>query len=350
MTGRWEVVIEGPLEVYMVGNRFGETGLSYTIIWLAIFILAVAAGLIAGVSRAHGNITPRKTTLKILAAPALGLAAVLGMTRTITPTLLVLATIAIFLGARWAVPRLPQAVLRHAGWIVFGLSVIAFLVLTGGEPQNVNRFGGLLLTIIVSAGGIVLSFPIGVVMALARRSSFPLIRPLAVAYIELIRGVPLITLLFMGQFALGLFFPPGTKVPGAIPRAIIMITLFTGAYVAEVVRGGLQSVPKGQTEGAQSLGLSPLQGHPTDRAAAGAAELDPGADRPVHLAAEGHLAAGDHRRPGPAGRDRADPRAARLQGAGLPAGGLRVRLTDLLGHHLLDVARVAAARDATGSW
>jgi general L-amino acid transport system permease protein len=112
---------------------------------------------------------------------------------------------------------------------------------------------------VVAAGGIVLSFPLGVVLALARRSSFPLIRPIAVLYIELIRGVPLITLLFMGRFAMGFFVPAGTTLPGVIPRAIIMITLFTAAYVAEVVRGGLQSVPRGQTEGAQALGLSPLK-------------------------------------------------------------------------------------------
>lgn len=259
VSGRWEVISDGPLVVYMVGNRFGQTNIPYDNVWAAIYILAVTAGLIAGVSRANGNVTPRSTAIKILLPPVIGIAAVLAMTRTITPTLLVLAGIAVFIVTRWLVPKLPAAVLRRSGLIALLLVAIAFLVLVNGHPRNIDKFGGLLLTILVSTGGIVLSFPIGVLMALARRSSLPLIRPLAVGYIELIRGVPLITLLFLGRFAFSFFLPPGMKTPGVIFRAIIMITLFTGAYVAEVVRGGLQSVPVGQTEGAQALGLSQMK-------------------------------------------------------------------------------------------
>ena len=258
-TGRWEIISEGPFVVYMVGNRFGESDLTYQHVWAAIYILTLLAGFIAGVSRANGNVIARSTMIKILIPPVIGVAAILAMTRTITPTLLVLGTIAVFLVVRLLTPRLPVAVLKRAGWISLGLIVVAFLVLVGGKPSRVDRFGGLLLTIVVSTGGIILSFPIGVLMALARRSTLPLIRPIAVAYIELIRGVPLITLLFLGRFAFAFFLPPGTKTPGVIFRAIIMITLFTGAYVAEVVRGGLQSVPRGQTEGAQALGLSQLK-------------------------------------------------------------------------------------------
>jgi general L-amino acid transport system permease protein len=259
ISARWEVVAEGPLSVYMVGNRFALSGLSFANVWGAIYILIAAAGLIAGVSRSHGNRTSRTTVLKIMAAPMIGIAAVLSMTRTITPTLLVLGAAALFVAVRWVTSKLPQAVLKRAGWVSLALVAVAYYVLVGGKPSNIDRFGGLLLTVVVAAGGIVLSFPIGIMMALARRSSFPLIRPLAVAYIELIRGVPLITLLFMGRFAFGFFLPPGTRTPGVITRAIIMITLFTAAYVAEVVRGGLQSVPRGQTEGAQALGLSQLK-------------------------------------------------------------------------------------------
>ena len=259
ISGRWEVISEGPLVVYMVGNRFAETDLTYINVWAAIYILAAMAAVIAGVSYAHGNRTKRSAMLKIIAPPILGVIAILVMTRTITPTLLVLGALAVFLVVRWIVPRLPQAVLRRGGWIAFALAVLSFFVLVGGKPSNIDRFGGLLLTIIVSVGGIALSFPLGVLLALARRSSFPLIRPLAVGYIELIRGVPLITLLFMGRFAFGFFLPPGMRSPGLITRAIIMITLFTAAYVAEVVRGGLQSVPRGQTEGAQALGLSRMK-------------------------------------------------------------------------------------------
>ena len=259
ISGRWEVISDGPLVVYMVGNRFGQTDLTYTHVWAAIYILMAVAGLIAGVSRANGNITPRSSALKILLPPAIGVVAVLAMTRTITPSLLVLGAAAVFVVVRLLVPRLPTAILKRSVLIALLLVAVAFFVLVGGQPSNIDKFGGLLLTILVSTGGIVLSFPIGVLMALGRRSTLPLIRPLAVGYIELIRGVPLITLLFLGRFAFGFFLPLGMKTPGVVFRTIIMITLFTAAYVAEVVRGGLQSVPLGQTEGAQALGLSRMK-------------------------------------------------------------------------------------------
>lgn len=259
VSGRWEVVFDGPLYVYMVGNRFGQSGLSYANVWGAMFVLAAMFGYGSGLAGMSGRGGSLRTRLGIALPPILGTLLVLAMTRTITPTLLVLATVAIGVATRWITPRLPDAAQRRSSVVFFLLPVVAFLILTGGNPTAVNRFGGLLLTITVAAGGILLSFPLGVVLALARRSSFPLIRPLAVAYIELIRGVPLITLLFMGQFALGFFFPPNVVIPGQIPRAIIMITLFTAAYVAEIVRGGLQSVPKGQTEAGQALGLPPLK-------------------------------------------------------------------------------------------
>jgi general L-amino acid transport system permease protein len=152
--------------------------------------------------------------------------------------------------------RLPAAVRRRAGWVLLAMALLSLGLITGYKPSNIDDFGGLLLTIVVALTSIAMSFPIGVVLALARRSSFPLIRPLAVTYIELIRGVPLVALLFMGQFALGFLFPPGVGVPGSVPRAIAMITFFSAAYVAEVVRGGLQSVPAGQVEAGKALGLS----------------------------------------------------------------------------------------------
>ena len=259
ISARWEVVAEGPLVVYMVGNRFGQTGLTYIHVWAAVYILMVIAGLIAGVSRANGNVTKRSTAIKILIPPLIGVAAVLAMTRTITPTLIVLGAAAVFMLTRFLTPRLPKAVLRRSALISLLLMIVGFFVLVGGKPSNIDKFGGLLLTVVASTGGIVLSFPVGVLMALARRSSLPLIRPLAVLYIELIRGVPLITLLFVGRFAFAFFLPDGVETPGVVARAIFMVTLFTGAYVAEVVRGGLQSVPRGQTEGAQALGLSQLK-------------------------------------------------------------------------------------------
>jgi general L-amino acid transport system permease protein len=256
----WEVVRE-PLVTYMVGTRFSRTGIPFSYLWAAIYALALSLGFTVGAGSRkllEPVDVPLRTTLGILLPPALGAAAILSMTQTITPTLLTLAIAVPFVGGRMLAKVLPMALVDRSALIATALVLLSFGLITGFEPSNVNEFGGLLLTVVVAASAIVLCFPIGVVLALTRRSSFVLLRPLAVVYIELIRGVPLITLLFMGEFAIRFFFPPGAGVPGSIPRAIIMFTLFSAAYVAEIVRGGLQSVPKGQIEAGQAVGLSPL--------------------------------------------------------------------------------------------
>jgi general L-amino acid transport system permease protein len=138
--------------------------------------------------------------------------------------------------------------------------VPAFFVLMGGgwfglEPVTTDQWGGLPLTIMLATFGIVLAYPISIVVALGRRSDLPAIRSLCIIYIELIRGVPLISVLFMASFLFPLFMPVG-KSPDVLLRVLVGITLFSAAYLAEVVRGGLQAIPKGQIEAAQSLGLS----------------------------------------------------------------------------------------------
>lgn len=118
-----------------------------------------------------------------------------------------------------------------------------------------SKWGGLLLTLVVAVTGIVASLPIGVLLALGRRSNMPVVKLFSVAFIELWRGVPLITVLFMASVVLPLFLPPGTSFDKLL-RALIGVALFSSAYMAEVVRGGLQAIPKGQTEAAQALGLT----------------------------------------------------------------------------------------------
>jgi len=120
-------------------------------------------------------------------------------------------------------------------------------------------WGGLLLSLLLAFFGITLSFPLGVALALGRQSKLPAIRVMSVVYIEFIRGVPLISLLFMGQVMLQLFLPDGFPLVDRVLRALVAITLFSAAYTAENVRGGLQSIPRGQYEAAQGLGLSTLQ-------------------------------------------------------------------------------------------
>jgi general L-amino acid transport system permease protein len=119
-----------------------------------------------------------------------------------------------------------------------------------------NLWGGLMLTMLLAVVGIALSFPIGVLLALGRRSNLPVVKVFCVGYIELIRGVPLITLLFMGMTMLPLFLPSTWGNPSQLVRAMTAITLFSAAYLAENVRGGLQAMPKGQYEAADALGLS----------------------------------------------------------------------------------------------
>jgi general L-amino acid transport system permease protein len=142
-------------------------------------------------------------------------------------------------------------------WIV--VVPLFFLLMGGGwfglEPVTTDQWGGLPLTIMLATFGIVLAYPIAIVVALGRRSNLPAIRSLCIIYIELIRGVPLISVLFMASFLFPLFMPVG-KTPDVLLRVLVGITLFSAAYLAEVVRGGLQAIPKGQIEAAQSLGLS----------------------------------------------------------------------------------------------
>lgn len=136
--------------------------------------------------------------------------------------------------------------------------IVSFFLLYGGFGLDIvptTKWGGLLLTIVVASVGIVASFPIGVLFALGRQSRMPIIRTISIMYIEFIRGVPLITLLFMSSVILPLFFPEGMDFDKLL-RALIGITLFQAAYIAEVVRGGLQAIPKGQYEAADSMALT----------------------------------------------------------------------------------------------
>lgn len=129
----------------------------------------------------------------------------------------------------------------------------------GGNLIPYSAIGGLTLTVLLALVAITVSFPIGVLLALGRRSNLPIIRGVCIAYIELIRGVPLVSLLFMAMIALPLVLPSGATAPENAVRAMVAITLFEAAYEAENVRGGLQAVPKGQYEAADAVGLSTVQ-------------------------------------------------------------------------------------------
>lgn len=148
---------------------------------------------------------------------------------------------------------------RYLGytWVV-GLFLMGLLMaggILGLEPVDSSRWGGLPLTLLLSIFGLTAAYPLGVALALGRQSKMPGIKILCVVYIELIRGVPLISLLFMGSIIFPLFLPEGITIP-KILRAQVAIILFTAAYIAEVVRGGLQGMSRGQYEAAESMGLN----------------------------------------------------------------------------------------------
>ncbi len=183
------------------------------------------------------------------------------------------------------------------GWLAS--AVLAALLLAGlGEATPLptvssNQWGGLLLTILLSVVGIALSFPFGVALAVGRRSKLPVVRLLSTAYIELVRAVPLITILFMAALLLPLFLPEGVRIENVL-RAMGGIIVFSAAYVAENVRGGLQAIPAGQVEAAQAIGLRSWQCNLYHRPAAGVAHHDPGQRGSLHQPAQGHHA-GLHR-------------------------------------------------------
>jgi general L-amino acid transport system permease protein len=251
---RWEVVTRN-LRLFLVGQYPAEQAWR---LWTSLLVLSVLAGLSAGV---FGH-TTRVLAVSVSAFQAL-LAAMMAVSPVgpwITAGMLVNAALVwagMAIGYRNLVPRRPLVL----AWLA---SIPVIFLLIGGvgvaplPTVGSNAWGGLLLTMLLAAVGIVLSFPLGVLLALGRRSALPGIRIVSTAYIELIRGVPLVTILFMADIMLPFFLPGEVRID-RVTRAMGGITLFSAAYVAENVRGGLQAIPSGQIEAAQALGLGGWQ-------------------------------------------------------------------------------------------
>lgn len=257
---RWEVV-ERNITNLLVGS-FPRDQLSR--LWAALFVLAAALGFGAGafgaqrrreVAEGRAVALPGGGVRRL--APLFLLVAVLvWFSGTLEPALLVLGVFAVGYGFNLLGQRTPRRLERFVPLVVLAGVLLAFLVVAAFGGVGWDRWGGFLLTVFLAVAAILLSFPFGVLLALGRRSTLPAVRAVCVAYIELFRGVPLITILFMAFFMIGFFLPEGVDPPSLVTRAIIGYVLFTSAYVAEIVRGGLQSVPTGQIEAAQALGLS----------------------------------------------------------------------------------------------
>jgi len=231
-------------------------------------LLAMASGLSWGLLRAipradrSGVLWPLndRIALALLAFLASWAPAALGLSVPLQARWWLIT--ALLLAIRWSAGRwgrrLPPRLLKLVPLIWPLLYLLGMALISGGlglVRVPPSEWGGLLLTVLMASFAILASFPLGVLMALGRRSELPLLRWGSVVYIEFVRGAPLITLLFLGQNILG-FMLPGGLAPDRVWRAAWVLTFFCGAYVAEAVRAGLASVPAGQQEAARSLGLT----------------------------------------------------------------------------------------------
>jgi general L-amino acid transport system permease protein len=259
VTGRWEI-IQVNLKILLVG-RFPEE-LMYLVGFSILAICFSIASLSSGVNRTIET-TPR------LAGRLWELFQRFGLIIATSVFLIVLAgdldailfggyvLLSILGGRLFGIARRTTPLRKLPGWLWVTINVTVPLVLiflTMGQAA-LEEWGGFLINFYLAVVSIALSFPLGVLLALGRRSTLPLLRWLCTAYIELLRGAPLFVLLLLAGVALE-FFIPSSIAPDAIFRAITVFTLFTAAYLAEVIRGGLQSIPKGQAEAGKALGLS----------------------------------------------------------------------------------------------
>jgi general L-amino acid transport system permease protein len=251
---RWDVISLN-LRLFLAGQYPAD---QLWRLWLALAILSA----LTGASAAIFGRTARALAISLSALQAIFAALVLlSPLGPVAALLLGLNAVGVWIAFSIGVRRwVPRRLLAYA-WIAS--LPVTFVLLSGirGTPIPAvpsNLWGGLLLTILIAAVGIILSFPLGVLLALGRRSSLPAVRLLSTAYIELIRGVPLVTILFMADVMLPFFLPGEVRID-RVTRAMGGVTLFAAAYLAENVRGGLQAIPSGQLEAAHALGLSTVQ-------------------------------------------------------------------------------------------
>jgi general L-amino acid transport system permease protein len=282
VTADWAIVRVN-LRLFMVG-RFPADELWR--LWVAGYVLVSTVGLAAGALAATvrrpgaaGSGAPDDNSVGAAAGPApagirrrlasavhrfwpalLAVVVVLSFTRTALPTLGTVGLVVVAVAAWELGERLPAPLRRWAYLaVVVGLVAALQVIIAGENGVGWDDWGGLHLAVAATLAGIALAFPLGLLLALGRRSSLPAIRTLTIAYIEGFRAVPLVALLFLGSFMIGFLFPTTVDPPSQLVRAVIAITLFEAAYIAEIVRGGLQAVPRGQIEAAQAVGLSPTK-------------------------------------------------------------------------------------------
>ena len=248
-TARWEV-ISANFKLFMVGQYPLE---QLWRVWVSLLLISLFIGITYGARRGISNIM--FFTITAVYVVAMALPFISGSSRIwLVGAILCIAT---GFGIGSVVPFLK----KYAGfaWILCFVLVLFFIQGFGILPEvRTNTWGGLMLTMMLATIAIVFSFPVGVLFALGRASKLPIIRVISVIYIEIIRGVPLITILFMAQIMVPLFLPGGVTVDNVM-RAMVGLIIFNSAYIAENVRGGLQAVPGSQVEASHALGLNTLK-------------------------------------------------------------------------------------------
>ena len=266
VTGRWEIVRVN-LALYLYG-RYPRDQLWRIVV--AVVLIGFLGGVLAGIVARRRDTAARRAgepvddrgigarigDLTVRVWPLLALVVVLlALSTTIGPSLVALAVLAAIVLGRVLGATLPRGV--HVVFFVLPvLTPLALLPFLTG-PLGWDSWGGIMLTLLIASVSMIACFPLGLLLALGRRSAkLPAVRTISVGFIEFFRGVPLVVLVLMSDQALGFFFPQ-SMLPGKVVRAIVVFTIFTAAYVAEIVRGGLQSVPRGQAEAAQALGMAP---------------------------------------------------------------------------------------------
>lgn len=269
VTARWGI-IDVNLKLLLVGRWPAD---QLTTIGVSVAVLGLWGGLIAGIiagrqvrlgtsTLATVSLSSRVADLSRRFGLMIGTVLLaLALTDTGGPWLMMGATVVggvlgRLVGGRLGQLTLPLWVSRLGLVLVAAVPVVLYFYLT--EAVALAEWEGFFFNIMAAAAGIVLSFPLGVLLALGRRSKLRLLQSLSIAYIEFVRGAPLYVLLLMANVSLE-FFVPAALAPSKVIRAIVTFTLFTAAYLAEIVRGGLQSVPRGQEEAAKSIGLTPAK-------------------------------------------------------------------------------------------
>jgi general L-amino acid transport system permease protein len=250
-TADWEPV-SSYLKLYFTGQYpVEELWRVGAVVWMVSFLMGLTWGRLGGTAAIFAKVM----------AVGLGAAGLLPTaTMSTTVRLWFLVNPALVLAGFW----LGRHAIRQTRWVAVGwlasLPIAALLIRgvgSGGALPLVssNLWGGLLLTFTLALVGIIASFPLGILLALGRRSSLPLVKMMCTIFIEVVRGVPLVTILFMASILLPLFLPEQVRVDRVV-RAMIGMTLFASAYMAENVRGGLAAIPNGQYEAAKAVGLN----------------------------------------------------------------------------------------------